>query len=529
MAFNDDTDFTYLVDAADLGRDNTIETLHGLKRRLMAAGTVQNEGEAVVPTAQGSTPPVTTPTTSSTAVQDQMQQSGRTRRTDSTPSVTKTWTKDYTYPSGEEDTTSGAENSRNGKSKRASIGGKVFGMFKPVKQKPPGGHNRQLSWSDKEIVSQAPAPVQQQPQILEEGGSSVRSSQSREGHRRQVSTASPSSSLSNAVPYRPPPSPPPPSNDKPFPYPDCEYEYESWEEDPRVIWGAATATTTRSAERRETVHIAPDGPPSPVHTYRTNSGNGTHLHSTTVYTPNYSNEYLGLCKSASRLQNGERRALDTRNREPDPWSRHPVPSGNALHFLSCANKACHFRSKFNHTDIEVIWNKLLPERKGIRVRWKFLAKSHVPLKRAGSEASYQCLFCVFQQGGSGVYHGAELYLEHIANEHRGSILSEIVLYKTVCVSDRVCAEDDLDWDINLYPISGANPRAGIAATPGLSSNAGADQSSMPFNPEDYMSGGWKAKMEDNRYDSVIGANEPWNEGLSDFHYRGNDFDRTELE
>ena len=30
-------------------------------------------------------------------------------------------------------------------------------------------------------------------------------------------------------------------------------------------------------------------------------------------------------------------------------------------------------------------------------------------------------------------------------------------------------------------------------------------------------------------DSMFGANEPWNEGLSDFHYRGGRPERAELE
>lgn len=507
-AFDDDTritDFTYLVDAADIGRDRTIATLHELKQRLLNAELALNEGEAGVETLQSSTPPVTSPSLPSTV----LELPTRTRTNSSLSVAAKTWTRDYSYSrdaSGDEDAASGAEaeNRRTRNRKRSSL----LSFLKP--------HSRNYSGSEKEVVPQTSASLVQQPQILEESGLSARTSQSHE-HRRQLSSTSPTS-LTNAVVYRPPP-PLPPSNDPPF-------TYEEWEDNPQEIWGPSTTATARPTENRETVQTGLDGPPSPVLTHRTNSGNGLTLQNSTIPTPNPSNEYLGFCKSASRLQNYDRKAL-TKTREVEAWSRHPTSSANALYFLSCVTKSCNFRSTFTQRDTELIWNRMLPEWRGVRARWRFLAKSHVPLRRAGSQASYQCLFCVFQQGRSAVYHGEKLYLEHIADEHRGTTFGDVVLYKTCCVNDRVCSEDDLDWDINLYPTSGANPRGGNVATPGLSSNVRPDQG-MPFNPEDYMSSGWRARLEDKKYDSVLGANEPWNEGLSDFHYRG-ELDRTELE
>lgn len=506
-AFDDDTritDFTYLVDAADLGRDRTIATLHELKQRLLNAELAPNEGEAGVETLQSSnTPPVASPNLPSTPALDPLPTRARTN---SSLSAARTWTRDYTHSrdaSGEEDAVSGAEaeTTRTRQRKRSSL----LHFLK---------HTRTHSGSEKDPIPHAAAPVLQPPQILEESVSGSRTSQS-----RHLSSASPSS-LANAIVYRPPPPPPPPSSDAPF-------TYEEWEDNPQEIWGPpTTGATPKPIESRDIINVAPDGPPSPVLTHRTNSGNGSYLHSTTIPTPNPSNDYLGFCKSASRLQNSDRKAL-TKTREVEPWSRHPSSSATALHFLSCVTKSCAFRSTFTNTDTEMIWNRLIPERKGVHARWKFLAKSHVPLRRAGSQASYQCLFCVFQQGKSGVYHGAELYLDHVANEHRGTILGDVVLYKTVCVNNRVCGDEDLDWDINLYPVTAANPRAGIVTTPGLSSNVAVEHS-MPFDPEDYTLSGWRAKLDDTKYDSVLGANEPWNEGLSDFHYRG-ELDRTELE
>lgn len=510
-AFDDDTritDFTYLVDAADVGRDRTIATLHELKSRLLNAEQALNDGEAGVNTLHSSTPPLTSPNAPSTPAQELPTRT----RTNSSLSAPRAWQNSYSHShdaSGEEDATSGAEtdNPRTRQRKRSSL----LSFLKP--------HNRTHSWNEKEIATHAPAAATapQQPQIPEESSASSRTSQSLE-QRRQPSGAS-TSTLANAVVYRPPP-PPPPS----LPTNEISFAYEGLE-DSQEIWGPSTATTTKTTDRRDTINVAPDSPPSPILTQRTNSGNGSHLH-TTIPTPNPSNDYLGFCKSASRLQNGDRKAL-TKTREVEAWSRHPTSSANALHFLSCVTKNCAFRSTITHKDVEVIWNKLLPERKGVRAKWRFLAKSHVPLRRAGSQASYQCLFCVFEQGKSTVYHGADFYLDHVADEHRGKMLGDVVLYKTVCVNDRVCGDDDTDWDINLYPISSAHPRGGMTASPGIASSLSAENS-MPFNPEDYTSAGWRARMDDNRYDSVLVANEPWNEGLSDFHYRG-ELDRTELE
>lgn len=510
-AFDDDTritDFTYLVDAADLGRDRTIATLHELKSRLLNAELALNEGEVGVDTLQSSTPPVTSPPLPSTPAPTY--ELPTRSRTNSSLSAPRTWTRDYNHSrdaSGEEDATSGAEadNPRTRQRKRSSL----LSFLKP--------HNRTASWNEKELAPHMAPPAPQQPQIPEESSASSRASQSLEQRRQPSNT--PTNTLANAVVYRPPPPPSQPSS-------DLSFTYEEWEDNPQEIWGPATATTTKTTDRRDTINVAPDSPPSPVMAYRTNSGNASsHSHSTNIQTPNPSNDYLGFCKSAYRLQNADRKAL-TKTREVEPWSRHPTSSANAMHFLSCVTKNCAFRSTFTHRDTEMIWNRLLPERKGVRARWRFLAKSHVPLRRAGTQASFECLFCVFLHGKSSVYHGPDLYLDHIADEHRGAVLGDVVLYKTGCVNDQICEDSDLTWDINLAPGTYSSPKSGIAASTGMSSNL--SDHSMPFNPEDYTTAGWRARMEDNRYDSVLGANEPWNEGLSDFHYRG-ELDRTELE
>ena len=115
-----------------------------------------------------------------------------------------------------------------------------------------------------------------------------------------------------------------------------------------------------------------------------------------------------------------------------------------------------------------------------------------------------------------MYHGVDLYLDHINDQHRGQRLNDVVLFKTGCVNDRI-AEDGEEFDINLFPGYGN----------GVNSGSPEEKKSDPHWLSDELLMGDPNKSE-GRDDSMFSANEPWNEGLSDFHYRG-EYDRTELE
>ena len=242
--------------------------------------------------------------------------------------------------------------------------------------------------------------------------------------------------------------------------------------------------------------------------------------SVAITQPNPDNDFLGFCKSSYKLQNGDRKSSFTAHKQVEPWSRHPGAYAAAPYYLQCNAKSCAFRSNFLHTDVEVIWRKVFTSNaKGIKVRWRFLAKSHVLQKVVvKGQFSYKCLFCVFlgQSGGGGVYHGVDLYLDHINDQHRGQRLNDVVLFKTGCVNDRV-VEDGEEFDINLFPGYGNGPHSGSPE----------EKKSDPHWLSDELLMGDPNKSE-GRDDSMFSANEPWNEGLSDFHYRG-EYDRTELE
>ncbi|KAF2207402.1 hypothetical protein CERZMDRAFT_102494 [Cercospora zeae-maydis SCOH1-5] len=545
-AFDDDhaiTDFTYLVDAADGGRDKTIAVLHEFKQRLLN-GTSREEFHSSSPNSSKSnlTPVQTPPGDPATKT--------KTERPLSLPpqhkSVPKpaeagnlkkhpTWSRDFS-PTGSDDggeTVSGADEIVEQRHKKRNS---LLHFLK---------HTRTNSSTDKHgitvAISEEPprsngtnTPVGQLPFRPPADDHTTATSSSAAANTRDRATTSSSNSGNSAREPR--------------------FTYEEWEDNPSEIWGSRP-----HSDRRETIAVAPNSqrdddhpnalhrqishtssghgqPPSPVLTNRTNSmapsfasfggamaaGFGAPLYPTAtqssmaIVQPTPDNDYLGFCKAAWKLQNGDKKTSFGAHKQVEPWSRHPGAYAAAPSYLACTHGKCAFRSNSSHHDIEVVWNRCFTsEAKGIKFRWKFLAKSHVMQKVVvKSNFSFKCLFCAFQgtQGGGGVYHGIDYYLDHVNETHRGTRMNDVVLYKTGCIVDRI-AEDTEAFDINLWPASAG------AATADSSKKKTEWRNDDPMTGDPYREG---------RDDSVFSASEPWNEGLSDFHYHGA-FDRTDLE
>ncbi|GIZ38326.1 hypothetical protein CKM354_000174600 [Cercospora kikuchii] len=551
-AFDDDhaiTDFTYLVDAADGGRDKTIAVLHEFKQRLLN-GTSREDFHSPSPNSSKSnltvqspvqTPPVQTPPV-------EIAPKTRTERTLSQPLQHKTlpkpaetgnlkkhptWSRDFSASGSEDgDAVPGADEVVEHRHKKRNS---LLHFLK---------HTRTNSSTDKHSLSGAIAeeiprsngnatPAGQLPFRPPTDDNTAPTSNPAGGNNRDRAATTSSNSGSTAREPR--------------------FTYEEWEDNPSEIWGARPS----HLDRRETVAIAPHAqkdddhpnalnrqvshtssgqPPSPVLTNRTNSmapsfasfggamaaGFGAPLYpsatqsSVAIVQPTPDNDYLGFCKAAWKLQNGDKKNSFAAHKQVEPWSRHPGAYAAAASYLACSHGKCAFRSNFTHHDVDVIWNKCFTiEAKGVKFRWKFLAKSHVMQKVVvKGNYSFKCLFCALQglQGGGGVYHGIDYYLDHVNEAHRGTRMNEVVLYKTGCIIDRV-AEDTEDFDVNLWPAS-AGPNTSETGRKGTE-----------WLNDDLMMGD---PYREGRDDSMFSANEPWNEGLSDFHYRG-EFDRTELE
>jgi len=227
--------------------------------------------------------------------------------------------------------------------------------------------------------------------------------------------------------------------------------------------------------------------------------------SVAVPTPTPENNYLGFCKNAVRLQNGDRGAFE-KNAE-HAYSRSGY-SSQTIYYLSCRSSKCSYMSQLK---ADTIWDRVWTDPElGIKWRWAFLAKSHVQQKQVkGQQFSYQCTFCTFINGKGAVFHGSRMYLKHVAS-HRGDI-GEVLKYKAACINDHVC-EDDEEFDINLYPLDQCEARD--------------REPSQVLSDELVGLGFYPPKPEP--ADSMFSNNEPWNAGLSNFHY-GGDIDRTELE
>ncbi|KXT15535.1 hypothetical protein AC579_3404 [Pseudocercospora musae] len=508
-AFDDEnktTDFSYLSDVVDSARDRTITALHELKQRLLSRDGTPTATQNATPNSSSSNLAVHAQVIPEEPPQPSQAKPHNARsfslvvppQQQHPPPPTRhhrTWSRDFTHSrdaSGEEDTTSGADENQSHSHNR-----KRSSLLHFLK------HHRSTSTEAQKAL---PAPVEE-PQ-----------------RQSSISPAGPTS-----APFQPPPAKS--TGDLTSNGPERKsFQYEEWEDNPSEIWGSKP-----SMDRRETMALAPDAqspnaalirhasntsnplqPPSPVLTNRSNSLNPSFhgVPSTALPTPNPENEYLGFCKGAWKLQNGDRKSSFGKCREVDAWSRHPS-SANAAHYLACNTNKCAFRSNFSHVDINVVWSRVFAvPSKGIKLRWTFLAKSHVLQKVVVKhQYSFNCLFCVFLTGKSGVYHGIDYYLDHIASEHRGSRnLGEIILYKTGCIADHK-AEDSEEFDINLWPLEEAQhkPR----------------QQSEWLNDDLLWQEAGHSTNKDAK-DSMFSANEPWNEGLSDFHYRGAD-DRTELD
>ncbi|KAF2210090.1 hypothetical protein CERZMDRAFT_99784 [Cercospora zeae-maydis SCOH1-5] len=166
------------------------------------------------------------------------------------------------------------------------------------------------------------------------------------------------------------------------------------------------------------------------------------------------NDFLGFCRGAYNLQNGDREAALQKAKEGGAYSRSGSSTKHAnAYYQKCREQKCAFRSNLVSADPNLLCIKVItfPER-GMKLRWTFLAKSHVPQRAVMHNMfAYKCIFCVYQNAPEpAVYAGMDAYLDHIDSAHRGQELHAVVQYKTRCVSNRI-ADDQEPFDINLWP------------------------------------------------------------------------------
>lgn len=103
-------------------------------------------------------------------------------------------------------------------------------------------------------------------------------------------------------------------------------------------------------------------------------------------------------------------------KEAQSWSRNASRNTTLAQHLECTSSKCSFRSNLISTDADLIYDKVIVyEKHGIKLRWAFLAKSHVLQKVVlKNQFAFKCLFCAFMGLGAraAVYVGTDYYLEH---------------------------------------------------------------------------------------------------------------------
>lgn len=482
-AFDDEaTDFIYLVDAADMGRDRTIATLLELRQRLLQAQPIAEVAMPKMsnsPNVREATParssPIPIPRAPSATLDAAARNPAEDRATSPptnqpiamTASQYFPWSRDLTGPrksSRDKNATPGASDDGN----PPGAGRRRHSSLLSILSR----HHR--SSGDSVPTVSAIAPMEETPRTssLSLATSPLRSTPLVEGLETP-----------------------------PFAQSPAQFRYEQWEDNPAEIWGA-------SPERRDTVRsqsLAVEEQLSPKLVSRSLSS-APSISSVSTNTPRRAsaqeNEYLGFCKSAWRLQTGDRSAMTKCKEFNDGWSQSTV------YYLGCGFKKCAFAG---HIAMDRIWGKVWSvEAKGIKFRWPFLAKSHVLQNKVKDhQYAYQCMFCVFLGDQSPVYHGTDLLLDHVQT-HRDQSLGEVVLYRAKCIAGRV-AEDGEEFDINLAPL---DPRERVA------------RKQSDVLSDDLLGG--PSKTSTDAQDSMFTPNEPWNAGLSEFHWSGG-VDRSELE
>ena len=162
-----------------------------------------------------------------------------------------------------------------------------------------------------------------------------------------------------------------------------------------------------------------------------------------LITPSSENNYGGFCKSAWKLQVGERDGIKVR--------KEMGPTTSMIHVWGCANRKCAFQTNiFGVLKHPTFDPRVHESSSAIRFRWSFLAKSHVVQpKVVNGSYSYKCILCCSEGDSTPVFGGIDTLLKHL-EIHRDKPVPAVLLHHAGCIMDRF-APDDEDFDLNIVP------------------------------------------------------------------------------
>lgn len=101
---------------------------------------------------------------------------------------------------------------------------------------------------------------------------------------------------------------------------------------------------------------------------------------------------------------------------------------------------------------------------GIKYRWLFLAKSHVPQKDSRFPA-FRCLVCILLKDDSAVYQSRDALFAHLA-DHQGAFLGDTLIEGQLSFDNQGArSSGDLDFDVRFpdtAPIEPPREEQGVA-------------------------------------------------------------------
>ncbi|KAJ5773696.1 hypothetical protein N7457_008592 [Penicillium paradoxum] len=174
-----------------------------------------------------------------------------------------------------------------------------------------------------------------------------------------------------------------------------------------------------------------------------------------LWPPSKANNYLGFCKGAWKVHAGFRGFKI--------YSEPGTGYYTQRSWLRCAK--CAFEGpmapKTSSRNPQFDDSVRTHKRSGVRYRFEFLAKSHVPCKRSSGtqftpntpHGAFCCVFCcAMAQGSTQVYGNLDTFMAHLAETHwkvEGNTLA--VLPNTRCVVGRMALDSEY-FDVNILPM-----------------------------------------------------------------------------
>ncbi|GAB1739188.1 hypothetical protein NU219Hw_g3939t1 [Hortaea werneckii] len=179
------------------------------------------------------------------------------------------------------------------------------------------------------------------------------------------------------------------------------------------------------------------------------------------------NNYHGFCKGAWQTRQAVQEGLSISLLQV-PGRHEPVPHWKCKH--------CSFQARALNESTVVLPEQIFFDKSGVRYRWLFLARSHIPARDPRpnvEEYRHGCIFCAAQGHETAVHEGLDALMTHLLTRHKTPMLTPEVLAKTKCIVGGT-PDKGQEWDINLpaakiHSVGGIVSELIVSAVTGLSS------------------------------------------------------------